>query len=146
MKNLVNIYQQKFTYHPYYQKLFTQLTQLGKKVFVFVKNQNNKELGKKIYQVGFSNLEDLIKKIKELKLEDSFFNTFEEHSIAFTNKLKQFFNQPTTSYYQAFENKDLQRKKLLEYDKSISVNYQIINDLKNFNLEIDFPLVIKPIR
>jgi len=146
MKNLVNIYQQKFTYHPYYQKLFKQLTQIEKKVFVFVKNQSDKELDKEIYQIGFSNLEDLIQKVKELKLENSYFNTFEEHSIVLTNKLKQFFNQPATHYYQAFENKDFQREKLLEYDKSITVNYQIIEDLKKFKLEIDFPLVIKPIR
>jgi len=148
IKSFINIYQQKFTYHPYYQKIFWELVKKWVNVYVFVKNSENKKLGNWIEQKTFSSKEDLIQQIS--KLNESFYlNTFEEHSISLITEIKKHFNQPFTTYYQAFTNKDLQRQLLLKEDKSITTNFietSLDNiDFEKIEQEIHYPLVIKPV-
>ena len=144
MRSLI-IISTKFRFHDYYLKAFEKLKDNNVKTIIFDKSPNIIESNWTI-KLSYTDQKDLIQKIKKLNLKDFFIHTFDEQSIWLTNELRKYFNQKITTHYQAFENKDFQREKLLEYDKSITVNYQIIKDLKKFKLELDFPLVIKPIR
>ena len=144
MKKLVIIYDKNFRYHPYYQKDFQELYLRWIKTYIFVKDIEDKKLEEWVSQIWYTSKENLINKIEEIYIENTFFHTFEEHAIALINEVKKYFNQTYTTNYLAFTNKDLQRQLLLDYNKSITVNF-LETDLENFkNINIDFPIVIKP--
>jgi len=144
MKNLI-IITKLFRFHDYYFDSFKDLKSKWINVYIFdnVEEKVDKNRVKKDY---FSNKNDLISKIKKLDLKDFFIHTFDEHSIILVNELKKYFNQPYTTSYQAFTNKDLQREKFLNLDKNITVNYKIIDDSTNIDhIDLDFPIVVKPV-
>ena len=147
MNNLILIYESNFKYHDYYKDSFEKLVEKWISVFVFVKNWDEKILWKNIFQIGYLDKNDLVEKIKENNLKNSYFNTFEEYSIWLISEIKKYFWQSFTENYKAFTNKDLQRKLLLEYDKSITVNFieTTLDNLAEKQIEnFWFPFVIKP--
>ena len=144
--NLVILYEKNFTYHNYYKKSFRRLASKWINVFIFGKNFLDTKLDNKIYKLGYTNKKDLIKKLEKIYTHNTFFHTFEEHAITLVNEIKKHFNQAYTINYLAFTNKDLQRKLLLNYDKTITVNFvETTLEWLNLNFWFDFPVVIKPV-
>ena len=146
MKQLVIIYDKNFRYHPYYQKAFQKLYSKWIKTYVFVKDVEDEKLDDGVFKYRYDTKQDLMKKVEEIYTNKTFFHTFEEHAIALVNEMKKYFNQTYTTNYLAFTNKDLQRKLLLNYDKSITVNF-LETSLDNLSTDIDFdfPAVVKPV-
>ncbi len=146
MQKLVIIYDKNFRYHPYYQKAFQELYFKWIQTYIFVKDVKDEKLDDGVFKYGYNTEEDLIKKVEEIYTNNTFFHTFEEHAIPLVNEMKKYFNQTYTTNYLAFTNKDLQRNLLLNYDKSITVNFleTSLDDLST-DIDFDFPAVVKPV-
>lgn len=147
MKNLIIITDINFVFFEYRLKLFKDLKEKWINIFVFQKsNKKRQNTENGVLLQNFTNKQDLVWEIKKIwNIQENFITTFDEHMIIFLNEIKKNLNQKFVEHYEAFEDKNLQRKLLLNFDPTITVNYQQIKNLKE-KINLDYPYIIKPVR
>lgn len=142
-----------FRFHSYKIDTYNYLKNKWVDIYIFERGLESGYDKEWVKLLGFFSKKDIIDNIKNIVNKENinyyYIHTYDEHSINLTNKLKKDLWLPYTIHYEAFENKKLQRKLLLEYNKDITVNFFECS-LNNFDYSIadklDYPFVIKPSR
>jgi len=153
MNNLIIALHKWWKLHDYYIESYLELVKkYDVKVYIFIDNyeENNIAKYKNILFYKYNNFEDLENQILEISKKNNilFLNTFSESFVLFINQLRKKIWQKVTENFELFRNKKTQRELLLDYDKTMTIDFLETKIWKlNFSElkeRFSIPFILKP--